>query len=257
MRIVWVGVVRSAIVFMVGTTLAAGLIATPAFPSQAVVTHAVTRPGVPGRVPAVLARAAVARLMAARVGLRGSGGLIPSAGETSLSQVGADARTGMLTGVVRSGTGRPFAGACVRAAGPAGDTSAVTRADGRYLLTGLRPGRYRLRAGVCGTALRAPGGLPVISLWRHLPATVTVRAGQLATLPSATVRDPGQLRLAPRRIAGLARPRTGSISGLVTGNGRPLAGICVNALPTGGGQVGGTITSKTGRYRISQLAPGS
>jgi len=71
MRIVWVGVVRSAIVFMVGTTLAAGLIATPAFPSQAVVTHAVTRPGVPGRVPAVLARAAVARLMAARVGLRG------------------------------------------------------------------------------------------------------------------------------------------------------------------------------------------
>src|SRR5260370_40161128 len=108
MRIVWVGVVRSAIVFMVGTTLAAGLIATPAFPSQAVVTHAVTRPGVPGRVPAVLARAAVARLMAARVGLRG-GALIPSAGGTSLSQVGPHARTGMLTGVVRAGPGRPLA----------------------------------------------------------------------------------------------------------------------------------------------------
>ena len=257
MRLIGIGAARPAIFGAVGLTLAAGLITAPVSASQAVTTHSAPRSGSPGRVPGVLARTALARLMTARAGGH-SGISIASPGETSVSQISAHARTGMLTGVVRSGTGRPYAGACVQAFGPAGDTSAVTRADGRYLLTGLRPGQYRLRAGMCGTARRTPGHVPVISLWRGLPATVTVRAGQLATLPPATVRDGGRLRLAPRRTGGLASTKTGSISGRVTGNGRPLAGICVDAFPaSGNGEGGEAITSKDGRYRVGQLTPGS
>jgi len=110
---------------------------------------------------------------------------------------------------------------------------------------------------LCGPAGRAVGDLPVIGLWPGLPATVVVRAGQLATLPPATIRDVGRLRLAPRRPSGPASTKTGSISGRVTGNGRPLAGICVDAFPANGGVGGEAITSKNGRYRIGQLAPGN
>lgn len=255
MRMIGISAARPAILVTAGLTAAAGLIATPTAASQAVMTHAVARTAAPKRLQARLAQAAMAGLMADRVGRHDIS--MTSAGETSVSQIGAHARTGMLTGVVRSGTGKPFAGACVRATGPAGETSAVTHADGRYLLGGLRPGRYRLRVGLCGTAVRAADAAPVISLWPGLPATVMVRAGLMATLPPATVRDAGRLSPAPRRAAVLASAKTGSISGRVTGNGRPLAGICADAFPVNGGQVGEVFTSKTGRYRIGHLTPGS
>lgn len=119
MRLIGIGAARPAIFGAVGLTLAAGLITAATSASQTVTTHAAARSGGPGRVPGVLAKAAPARLMTARVGRRG-GISIALPGETSVSQISAHARTGMLTGVVRSGTSRPFAGACVRAAGPAG-----------------------------------------------------------------------------------------------------------------------------------------
>ncbi|HYK33764.1 MAG TPA: carboxypeptidase-like regulatory domain-containing protein [Streptosporangiaceae bacterium] len=257
MRPIRIGAARPAVFAAVGMTLAAGLITVPTSAGQAVMTHAAASSSSPSRAAGVSARAALARLMAAREGAHGGGFSIASPGETSVSQISAHLRTGMLTGVVRSGTGRPLAAACVHAFGPAGDASAVTRADGRYLLTGLRPGHYRLRAGLCGTARQTPGHLPVVSQWRGFPATVTVHAGQLATLPLVTVSDAGRLQLAPRRPGGLAGTRTGSISGRVTGNGRPLAGICVDVFPVNGGQGGEVLTSKTGRYRVGQLAPGT
>src|SRR5258707_11829769 len=51
-------------------------------------------------------------------------------------------RPGTLTGVVVGVDGRPVTGACVTAARTAGHAMTMTRADGRYVLTGLRPGRY-------------------------------------------------------------------------------------------------------------------
>ncbi|MHB1433146.1 MAG: carboxypeptidase-like regulatory domain-containing protein, partial [Streptosporangiaceae bacterium] len=48
---------------------------------------------------------------------------------------------GIVTGVVR-GDGRPLVGVCVTATGPAGRVAAMTTTGGRYLLSGLTPGRY-------------------------------------------------------------------------------------------------------------------
>jgi hypothetical protein len=194
--------------------------------------------------------------MSARADLSGGGiwGVAP--GETGVTEVSVHARTGVLTGVVRSALGGPFAGACVSAAGPAGAARAVTRADGRYLLTGMRPGRYRLRAGLCAMGRRVAGGYPVISVWPGLPATVTVRAGQIAALPPAMIDNPARLRLALRQAGGLAAAKTGSISGRVTGGGRPLGGICVLGQPVKGGEYRQVYTAKNGRYRIGRLAPG-
>jgi hypothetical protein len=45
---------------------------------------------------------------------------------------------GALTGIVRGLDGRPVAGACVTATGPSGTVLARSRANGRYILPGLR-----------------------------------------------------------------------------------------------------------------------
>src|SRR5262249_25057922 len=147
------------------------------------------------------------------------------------------APTAMITGRVESAAGRPFAGACVTASGRAGNSSATTRADGRYLITGLHPGHYRLQLGICAQHRPAAGGAPVISLWRGLPAVVAVNAGQVVTLPAATIRTGAQPRLAARQAGDGARAPNDSISGRVTGNGHPLVGVCVYAFPVNGGDV--------------------
>jgi hypothetical protein len=61
----------------------------------------------------------------------------------------ASHRLGTLTGVVVGLDGRPLSGACVTATGAAGTATTMTRNDGRYVLAGLRPGRYALRYAAC------------------------------------------------------------------------------------------------------------
>ena len=56
---------------------------------------------------------------------------------------GARHRHGTLTGVVVGVDGRPVTGACVTATSAAGDAMAMTRADGRYVLTGSAAGSIR------------------------------------------------------------------------------------------------------------------
>jgi protocatechuate 3,4-dioxygenase beta subunit len=166
------------------------------------------------------------------------------------------ARTGMLAGVVRSTSGRPFAGACVTAVGPAGSSRAETQADGRYVLSGLRPGRYVLRLLPCAPASTITSEAGAVSLWPGLPATVALRAGEVATLPSAMIAQHGRFRLTLGSTSAGAGSKTGSISGRVMSGGRPLKGICAEAWPVKGGLVGRATTSKDGRYRIGQLPPG-
>jgi hypothetical protein len=56
----------------------------------------------------------------------------------------------ILTGVVRTARGAPAESVCVTAYGPSGASSAVTKADGRYVITGLRAGQYQVEYRGCG-----------------------------------------------------------------------------------------------------------
>ena len=81
-----------------------------------------------------------------------------------------------------------------------------------------------------------------------------MRAGQLVTLTPATLEQASML---PRRsLAVSAATKTGSITGRVTGKGKPLGGLCVQAFPLNGGLIGFAMTSKAGKYQITHLPPG-
>jgi hypothetical protein len=251
-----------------GAILAAGLLATLAPLGHASASHA-RASRAPSRVAVYATRMALARLMAAR-----------SARERALRP--AEPVTGVITGFVNGIGLRPFAGACVTATGPAAATpggsgkssprastaaersrTAASRRDGRYLLADLRPGRYTLRIGGCPGDGMPASRAPMSVFWPDPPTAVTVLAGQVRTLPSATAWI-GQYGLKSDRPgpsrASAARTGTGSISGRVTGDGRPLAHICAVALrPPLGFQKGPAphaTTSKTGEYRIPGLRPG-
>ena len=57
-----------------------------------------------------------------------------------------------LAGLVRTATGAPLADVCVTAYGPAGATTAVTKSNGRFLINGVRPGKYRVQYRTCDGA---------------------------------------------------------------------------------------------------------
>jgi hypothetical protein len=91
-------------------------------------------------------------------GLGGSSPRLAAALPLSAAQMRADLRrhdeaqqaTSILTGVVRTAAGAPAESVCVTAYGPSGARSAVTKADGRYFITGLRAGEYQLEYRGCG-----------------------------------------------------------------------------------------------------------
>src|SRR5215472_8074546 len=150
MRGVFSKTARFVVITGVSATVAAGLVVTLPPVSQAATSHLAARHRAPaGHALPSPSRLARARLMAAEARLHNHRFLMAPAGAASANQVSAHARTGIITGLVRSAAGRPFGGACVSAAGPAGSAIARTRANGRYLLTGLRPGHYQVRAGSC------------------------------------------------------------------------------------------------------------
>lgn len=172
------------------------------------------------------------------------------AGLRAASVGAAGPRASLLTGVVRGPGGRPLPGACITAVGPAGSIVARSRTDGRYVLAGLSPGRYTLRASDCAAA-----GSPITTIWPGLQARVTVGSGQAATMPPVSV-VPASARMIQAGSAAHPTGTGGIISGRVTGRGHPLQGICAEADRIGGGNGGGAVTLKTGKYRITGLQPG-
>lgn len=234
-------------------TLAAGLLAVMPSPSQAADRRPAPRSAAVSLASGGVGRTGAASFIAAGARSRGRGISMTDAGYTSATQLNTRARTRALTGVINDLAGVPFAGACVTATGPSGSARAVSRADGRYMLTGLRPGRYELRAGVCTGARNA--GSTVAILWPRQSSMVSVRAGQVATLMPVTVAGASRFPPGTRPASAAAGAATGSISGLVTGHGRPLRGVCVEAQPLGGGPRDFARTSRSGRYRIRNLPP--
>ena len=191
---------------------------------------------------------------------------------------------GAITGIVRGANGAPQANVCVTASGPAGAGTAFSRPGGRFLISGLRLGAYRVQYRGCSpigrfvgqwygglsrgsaTQVLVTAGLPV-SLAAVTLGEVAPRSAIQASTPLrpaspgarlftllAEVRSGALARAGAAATAGAAG-RNARISGRVTSRaGRPLKGICVLADQVGGGRQGGAsfvaLTSKSGGYTI-------
>jgi hypothetical protein len=211
-------------------------------------------------------------------GLMGPG--LTSTGLTSTGPMASAVTSGTITGVVRGIRGLPLRGACVTAtsrtgtlghAGWAGTKFAMTDADGRYVLTGLRPGSYTLAYRDCAVHGRYFSQWSGGAAWPSLATPVSVTAGQVRVAPSVTLRPTNPAALLTSGPLTELRPgwvistgnvastaQGGRISGLVTGNGHPLKGICVTALRLihNGAELFPAKTSRTGTYSVGGLQRG-
>ena len=166
--------------------------------------------------------------------------------------------TGGLAGLVHAAGGQ-LSGVCVTATGSAGSAMTRVRPTGRYLLAGLRPGHYQLQVGRCpvGTgAFPAPAAEVSGVFWPGQPGSVTVRPGQLRTLSPATWWEVNSNSLARTQAAGSSSASDGSISGKVTGHGKPLRNICAVAISLRRDRESTVVTAKDGSYHIRHLRPG-
>jgi hypothetical protein len=164
------------------------------------------------------------------------------------------ARAGVIAGEVRSATGAGLAGVCVAAVAGSVAVPALTTAGGRYLITGLHPGRYRLVYGACGQARHY--------LASGAPRPVSVVAGRPTLARPVTLRS---VRAAPLAIAGPAKGSPAITGTVRNARGKPLAGICVTASEYGAGGIppsgpggapggAGTMTNRHGDYAIPAKA---
>jgi hypothetical protein len=180
-------------------------------------------------------------------------------------------RSGSITGTVLGADGVPVTGACVTAIGALRSVTTGTAANGRFDITGLAAGSYVLEYRDCAAPgrylTRWSGG----TAWRRTAAQVRVGVYRVSHVPAITLRPLNPAAMLPdpatwqRMVAGADRPlsaaaaaRTGSISGVVTGDGKRLRGICVEALSAAVGGPGyGTTTRKNGTYAFHGFRPGS
>jgi hypothetical protein len=218
-------------------------------------------------------------------------GLAPSAATQAQQWLLSDRRAyaaqragGAITGIAQAPGAAPLEGICVTATGPSGARLAITRQDGRFLISGLRPGSYSLEYSDCahparftqqwyGGTMTQAGSRPVLVSGSGLVpvAPVTLQrpaldAGSLALPESAA--GSGRALLARVRAAvsaggpagwltGLAPASGGQISGRVTDqHGHPLAGICVEAGQVNGKGFTHLATGRRGFYLTAKLPPG-
>ena len=148
---------------------------------------------------------------------------------------------GVITGrVVSKTSGKPLGGVCVTASGisePSFFGLVGTSRSGRYELTSLNTGTYRLSFSSCGAAI----------LTTQAVGRVHVIAGRTVTGIDAA----------------LTAYRGGAISGQIrTGSSHPapVPGVCVDAIPMAGAARGAPegagVAGIGGYYKISDLVPG-
>jgi hypothetical protein len=183
----------------------------------------------------------------------------------------ADVRqhSGSITGVVAGADRRQLTGACVTAIGSARSSTVTAGPAGRFEITGLAAGSYLLEYRDCASPAsyltRWSGG----TAWQQTAAHVRVGAARVSHVPTMTLRPAHPAALlrsqaawrlmvanADRPLSAAAAATKGRITGVVTGQGRPLAGICVEVLPTQTGFGYGATTGKKGAYTIGNVAPG-
>ncbi len=227
----------------------------------------------------------VSELAAHGTGLTSTG--LTSTGLTSTGPI-AGVTSGTITGVVRGTGDLALRGVCVTATSHAGAAStavqkgqvgrvgtgfAITGPDGRYVLTGLRPGPYTLSYRDCAAPGRYLSQWSGATAWPELAKPVSVSAGQVQVAPPVTLRSATSAALPtsqPQLLTSRPHPGWiistshaasaggGRISGIVSGNGNPLKDICVIVWRlVHHGAVGvGTKTSRTGSYSVGGLRRG-
>lgn len=79
-----------------------------------------------------------------------------------LGSARADAPQGGLKGVVRTSAGQPVSGLVLTLAGPAAPRTVITGPEGRYAVSGLEPGAYRVTVAERGFVI-APEALATVS----------------------------------------------------------------------------------------------
>lgn len=155
------------------------------------------------------------------------------------STTGIDAHLltgGIITGTVKNAAGSALGGICVKADGSLVSVDTTTESNGTYAVDGLSSGPYTVSFSTgCGNE-----GNFLTQYYKNKPnlgsaSAVRVTAGKLTAGIDATM------------AAG------GTLSGTVTGSGKPLLGMCIEAE---GPAVGTAETSITGAYTVSGLPSG-
>jgi hypothetical protein len=151
---------------------------------------------------------------------------------------------GAIAGQVSGPDAATVPGACAEAyqvpGGPA--DGALTDARGKYVVTGLAPGRYKVEFGDPSCSDGAAG---LGTQWYDHAAgsgsatVITVTAGRTASAINA------------------ALPADGTITGSVTGtSASPLSGVCVSAVPLAKEESAIFTVSAGGSYTLAGLLPG-
>lgn len=201
------------------------------------------------------------RLLAALRATRNSPVLLRLAERTAAGS----ATTGVLTGVVHGAHGEPLSGTCVTATSATRAVMALTNSVGRYTLSGLQPGRYALSYRDCARPGRYFEQWSGGAAWPSLAKPVTVSAGHVRTMPVVALHStnpaallPARPRLRPRAASSRSARGTASISGVVTGNGKPVRGLCVQEAQLHNDFSVGfdATTSRAGRYAFRKLPSG-
>jgi carboxypeptidase family protein len=166
---------------------------------------------------------------------------------TSAKRVTANltlARAGTVTGTVDGGDpAQPTPGICAEALPASGSGLAglaQTGTAGRYQITGLAPGKYRIQ--FTGSCLVGAGGFA--PQWFD---------GQPAKAKASLVRVTSGAVTAG---VGATLSADGGIAGTVQVAGTPTAGVCAIAYPAGGGSPTLGQTAANGGYQISGITPG-
>ena len=181
-------------------------------------------------------------------------------------QDAAQAATSSLTGLVRTAGGQPLLGICVTAYSQSGDKSAVTGRDGRFMLSGLRPGKYRIDYRGCaggseeylpewyGDVLQRAQSKVVTVYGSSLapvqalkPVTLYPANSTLGDLPEAVVPQQGSNELASDPFGRIAKPPSSPANLMKSLVARYLPRASQPAHSSRPGRITGVVTSPKGQ----------